>query len=93
MKRHWIRTAIVMPLSVLLLIAAALHAQRTEPTPKALEEVGVEEHLDVALPLELPFVDSNGEKVRLGDFFDGETPVIDLPNADAKKAWQGTFDW
>lgn len=59
-----------------LLSAATLNAERTEAVPEELEEIGVEEHLDVGLPLDLPFVDSNGEKVLLGDFFDGETPII-----------------
>lgn len=60
----------------LFLSAATLHAERTEAVPEELQEIGVEEHLDVPLPLDLPFVDSNGEKVLLGDFFDGETPVV-----------------
>ena len=59
-----------------LLSAATLQAERTEAVPEELEEIGVEEHLDVPLPLDLPFVDSNGEKVLLGDFFDGETPIV-----------------
>ena len=60
----------------ILLSAETLHAERTEAVPEELEEIGVEEHLDVPLPLDLPFVDSNGEKVLLGDFFDGETPIV-----------------
>ena len=59
-----------------LLSAATLRAERTEAIPEELEEIGVEEHLDVQLPLDLPFVDSNGEKVLLGDLFDGETPIV-----------------
>jgi len=60
----------------ILLSAATLQAERTEAVPEELQEIGVEEHLDVKLPLELPFVDSNGDKVLLGDFFDGETPIV-----------------
>jgi protein SCO1 len=59
-----------------LLMAATVNAERTEAIPEELEEIGVEEHLDVRLPLDLPFVDSNGEEVLLGDFFDGETPIV-----------------
>lgn len=62
--------------TAILFSTTALRAERTEPAPEQLQDVGVEEHLDVQLPLELPFVDSNGKEVRLGDLFDGETPVI-----------------
>ena len=61
---------------VLCLAAAMVSAQSAERLPAALEEVGVEEHLDAKLPLDLEFVDENGATVRLGDFFDGERPVI-----------------
>jgi len=43
--------------------------------PPALRGVGLEQHLDAALPLELPFRDENGAAVRLGDYF-GHGPVI-----------------
>jgi len=61
---------------VLCLAAAMVSAQSAERLPAALEEVGVKEHLDAKLPLDLEFVDENGATVRLGDFFDGERPVI-----------------
>jgi protein SCO1/2 len=51
-------------------------AQRLEQAPPELQEVGVTEHLDARLPLELPFVDADGRKVTLGDFFDGQRPVL-----------------
>ena len=54
-------------------VAAAQVADQAVP---ALEEVGVEEQLDAKLPLELQFVNENGDGVRLGDYFDGERPVI-----------------
>jgi protein SCO1/2 len=54
-------------------VSAAQIADRAVPQ---LEEVGVEEHLDAKLPLELEFVDEDGRSVRLGDFFDGSRPVI-----------------
>jgi len=62
--------------AVLLLTVTTVHGERTEPAPKELQEIGVEEHLNVQIPLDLPFVDSNGKAVRLGDLFDGETPVV-----------------
>ncbi len=50
--------------------------QRTEPAPAELEGVEVSEHLDAPIPLDLPFVDSDGSGVALADFFDGTRPVI-----------------
>jgi len=52
------------------------HAQLADQTPAVLEEVGVTEHLDAKLPLDVEFVDEVGDRVELGDFFDGERPVI-----------------
>ncbi len=51
-------------------------AQRAEPAPTELAGVGVTEHLNVQIPLELPFVDSSGRPVTLAEMFDGEHPVI-----------------
>jgi protein SCO1/2 len=56
--------------------AAPVSAQLADQVPPQLEEVGVEEHLDAKLPLHLEFRDSTGASVRLGDYFDGEKPVI-----------------
>ena len=52
------------------------HAQLAEQVPEVLEEVGVTEHLDAKLPLDLEFRDEDGNWVELGTFFDGERPVI-----------------
>ena len=51
-------------------------AQLVEEVPKALEEVGITEHLDAKLPMDLEFRDEDGISVTLGSFFDGERPVI-----------------
>jgi len=47
-----------------------------EAPPSYLQGVSVEEHLGAALPLDLSFVDSSRQPVRLGDSFDGRLPVI-----------------
>jgi protein SCO1/2 len=49
---------------------------RTEPMPQAFKGVGIDEHLDAQLPLSADFVDHDGNKVKLGDYFDGKRPVI-----------------
>jgi protein SCO1/2 len=51
-------------------------AQLAEQVPEVLEEVGVTEHLNAKLPLDLEFRDEEGNWVELGGFFDGERPVI-----------------
>ena len=60
---------------ILALSPPTTSAQRTEPLPSELQEVGIIEHLDQKIPLELEFVDEQGDPVKLGDFFSGEKPV------------------
>jgi len=61
---------------VLVFLTAEAVAQRIEPAPKELQQVGVVEQLDAQIPLDTPFVDSSGRRVTLKDFFDGTLPVI-----------------
>jgi len=51
-------------------------AERKEPAPKELQNVGVTEKLNNELPLQLTFVSYKGTRVKLADFFDGQHPVI-----------------
>lgn len=57
-------------------VAAPAAAQMANQVPAELEEVGIEEHLDAKLPLDLEFRDEAGAVVTLGDYFDGGKPVI-----------------
>lgn len=59
-----------------LSVGMALAADRIEPAPREVQDVGVTEHLSAQLPLDLPFVDSSGKRVALRQFFDGKRPVI-----------------
>lgn len=43
--------------------------------PAALEKVGIDQHLNWQVPLDLAFVDENGKQVQLRQYF-GEKPVI-----------------
>jgi protein SCO1 len=71
---------LLSPLSSLLLIwtfcVTPALAERKEPLPPELVDVGITELPGARLPLELPFVDSDGRKTTLGQFFDGTHPVI-----------------
>jgi protein SCO1/2 len=70
------RQGILLAACGVWLLAAPVSAQLADQTPPELEEVGVEEHLDAKLPLDLEFRDEAGSVVQLGDYFDGEKPVI-----------------
>ena len=43
--------------------------------PSILSQVGIDQHLNQQLPLDLHFRDENGKDVRLGDYF-GKRPVV-----------------
>src|SRR6476659_2697432 len=43
--------------------------------PNVLRDVGIDQRLDVQIPLDLTFQDENGKAVRLRDYFDSR-PVI-----------------
>ncbi|HZZ42986.1 MAG TPA: SCO family protein [Tepidisphaeraceae bacterium] len=45
-------------------------------TPNALKDIGVDEHLNTKLPLDLNFQDDHGQTVTLGKYFTGKKPVI-----------------
>lgn len=49
---------------------------RGEPLPDDLQGVGITEHPGAQLPLDLEFTDEEGRTVRLGDYFQGQRPVI-----------------
>jgi len=63
-------------LAWILAAAFPVSAQLADQVPSQLEEVGVEEHLDAKIPLNLEFRDEYGAVVTLADYFDGTKPVI-----------------
>lgn len=50
--------------------------QPEDPSNRAMAGVGITEKPGAELPKDLVFTDSTGEEVTLGEFFDGETPVL-----------------
>ncbi|HET9743896.1 MAG TPA: SCO family protein [Terriglobales bacterium] len=49
--------------------------QRQDQRPRILQQVGIDQHLNQQLPLNLQFEDEYGKDVKLGDYF-GSKPVI-----------------
>lgn len=47
-----------------------------EVTPDQLDRVDMDYHLGAQISEDLVFTDSNGQRVKLGDYFDGERPVV-----------------
>jgi protein SCO1/2 len=70
-------------LVMLALMLAPVHAQLSRPKPgvaagtkvSALKEIGIDQHPDAKMPLDLEFNDERGGTVKLGDFF-GPRPVV-----------------
>src|SRR5262249_37863398 len=65
MKTSWI--AIVTIVALLQANALAL---------PQFDRIGIDQHLDAQIPLDLSFRDETGSTVRLADFFDGRRPVV-----------------
>ncbi len=76
-RRFRLLTTLLAIASVWCCVPAA-HAQRLldRSEVKELNGLEVDEHLGSAVPLEAVFTDHNGQSVVLGDYFDGQTPVI-----------------
>lgn len=70
--------------ALLLLVGAALlprlalgHTER-QLSVEELQRIGFDQRLDNAIPLDLPFRDESGKRVRVGDYFSSH-PVILVP--------------
>lgn len=59
-----------------LALALPVHAQRAGQTPEQLENVGVDQKPGASIPTNVSFLNEQGEAVRLGQYFDGSTPVM-----------------
>lgn len=75
------RTALTLTLAALVAgvvfgVGARAGAQVSPDAPPGLENVGVDEHLDQAIPMDLVFRNHLGERVRLGDLVTADRPVV-----------------
>jgi len=66
------RTAVVL---ACVLLCSWPGAAQELTQPAVLRDVGIDQHLDAQVPLDLTFRDETGASVRLGDYF-GTKPVI-----------------
>lgn len=57
-------------------LAVPAQAQRSGQTIPELHDVDLEQRLGDTIPLDLVFLDEDGQEVRLGDYFDGTRPVL-----------------
>jgi protein SCO1/2 len=73
----------------LIVCAAALAGAQAAPkaelgqspantTPSILENVGIDQHLNQKIPLDLNFVDENGQPVQLRQYFGGKPVIITM---------------
>jgi protein SCO1/2 len=58
------------------LCGAERRARAEAPVPIPLREIEVEDKRGATLPLDLPLRDQDGRAVKLGDYFDGQHPVL-----------------
>jgi protein SCO1/2 len=75
-RRPWEPRERAGPRLILSAAPAVEPPDRTDPVPPVLREVGVTEHPDAKLPLDLPFTDEAGRPVRLSDFLAPRRPLI-----------------
>ncbi|TVR13597.1 MAG: SCO family protein [Balneolaceae bacterium] len=66
---------ILVTISVFFLFNSA-HAQLNQNRPAILDEVGVDEKLGDTIPLDLEFINSDGQVVRIGDLIEEGKPVL-----------------
>lgn len=60
----------------LLMAVAVAFGQAVQDSPDFSSKINVVEHLGDTIPLDLPFVNTQGDTVPLGSFFKGDIPVI-----------------
>ncbi|HXG30960.1 MAG TPA: SCO family protein [Thermodesulfobacteriota bacterium] len=63
---------------VFIVLALFIHSSyaRAITNTNDIKEIGIDERLAEPIPLDLIFLDEEGKQVRLGDFFEGDRPVI-----------------
>jgi protein SCO1 len=68
-----------LPLILLALTAApplAAHAVQESPAVQTIKDVDIVENLNEKVPFDALFTDQDGRKIRFGDLFDGDKPIV-----------------
>ncbi len=81
-SKLWFRVGVISALLWGVSGETPVRAQRQEPAPSQLENVGIAERLDESLPLQLRFRDERGRDVALGEFFQDRPVVLSLTYSD-----------
>lgn len=71
-----LRISISLTLVLCASCALSAHADNQGELPSPLRDVGFDQRLGESIPLDLPFVDSEGQPVQLGDYFGSNRPVV-----------------
>lgn len=71
-----VRSILFALLTLLAIAPAGARAQSDAQLPSPLRDVGFAQRLGESVPLDLPFVDSEGNEVVLGDYFGQDRPVV-----------------
>lgn len=58
------------------LVPQVAEGDRVDELPREAQGIEIKEKIGAKLPLDLEFRDSEGKRVRVGDYFDGMLPVI-----------------
>jgi len=83
-RNSFVKASLVFMLSLGFVVCAGAQQDGLQPAndsattnqrPQILSQVGIDQHLNQSLPLDLHFRDEAGKDVRLGDYF-GKRPVI-----------------
>ena len=73
------RTLMKCTLFIVSLVFAAAACGQQQSTPSQIfTDVGIDQHLDQQIPLELKFTDERGTPVTLGDYFHSKPVVLSL---------------
>ncbi len=75
-QRHVLHAIQIAVVACVVALWTSPSAAQIAHTPRELQHVGVNEHLDGPLPLDAQFKDHTGKPVRFGALFDGKRPVV-----------------
>lgn len=82
MRQNWVHRAaqgagaMILALGMLLASPVTVTAQTPNQIPEAIKGLDVEEKLGQRVPMNLELFDPSGKKVKLGDWFNQDKPVL-----------------